>query len=290
MTNNSGNRITRTSSSLLPSLPTTILSVLAILAVVFISTFSISSLFSGCSPKVAKAAPQEMAEQTQQIVSAVKQHDVDVFTEIQRNVDEVIALRQRIETAPDSQREAIAADVIATLSRVADSYDNLSSKRDEIRSSIMYKADLISELRQRAQSEITDLQSTRNRYLNDISTFVSQDDDVTRTRKDALNQAAVYIDMQIRLWTEFRDTEQRIHEETLMVQKRVDSFLSIIDSTAILFREGINLLKLQQDITDALSLITHDMPAMERLSREMEQSWSHLDVLVNTLTSMRIGD
>jgi hypothetical protein len=30
------------------------------------------------------------------------------------------------------------------------------------------------------------------------------------------------------------------------------------------------------------------MPRMEQLSREMEQSWSHLDLLVNTLTSMSI--
>ena len=75
----------------------------------------------------------------------------------------------------------------------------------------------------------------------------------------------------------------------MAVQRRVDSFLSIIESSAILFREGLNLLKLQRDIDDALSLFTQDMPRMEQLSRDMEQSWSHLDMLVNTLTSMSIS-
>ena len=54
-------------------------------------------------------------------------------------------------------------------------------------------------------------------------------------------------------------------------------------------REGLNLLKLQRDINDALSLFTQDLPRMEQLSRDMEQSWSHLDTLVNTLTSMSIN-
>ncbi|NLE09369.1 MAG: hypothetical protein GX631_08975 [Dehalococcoidales bacterium] len=45
---------------------------------------------------------------------------------------------------------------------------------------------------------------------------------------------------------------------------------------------------LQRDINDALSLFTQDLPRMEQLTRDMEQSWSHLDMLVNTLTSMSI--
>jgi hypothetical protein len=98
-----------------------------------------------------------------------------------------------------------------------------------------------------------------------------------------------YVDMQLQLWSEFYKTEQQIREETIVVQRRIDSFLSVIESSAILFREGLNLLKLQRDIDDALSLFTQDLPRMEQLSRDMEQSWSHLDMLVNTLTSMTIN-
>ena len=95
--------------------------------------------------------------------------------------------------------------------------------------------------------------------------------------------------MQLQLWNEFHKTEQSIRAETLVVQQRIDSFLSVIESSAILFREGLNLLKLQRDINDALSLFTQDMPKMEQLMRDMEQSWGHLDTLVNTLTSMSIN-
>jgi len=109
-----------------------------------------------------------------------------------------------------------------------------------------------------------------------------------RTRKAALTQAIKYIDMQLQLWSEFYSTEKQIRDETVVVQLRIDSFLSVIESSAILFREGLNLLKLQRDINDALSLFTQDLPRMEQLSRDMEQSWSHLDMLVNTLTSMSI--
>lgn len=94
--------------------------------------------------------------------------------------------------------------------------------------------------------------------------------------------------MQLQLWSEFYSTEKQIRDETVVVQLRIDSFLSVIESSAILFREGLNLLKLQRDINDALSLFTQDLPRMEQLSRDMEQSWSHLDMLVNTLTSMSI--
>jgi 5'-deoxynucleotidase YfbR-like HD superfamily hydrolase len=93
----------------------------------------------------------------------------------------------------------------------------------------------------------------------------------------------------LQLWSEFYSTEQQIRSETAAVQQRIDSFLSVIESSAILFREGLNLLKLQRDINDALSLFTEDMPQMEQLSKDMEQSWSHLDMLVNTLTSMSIN-
>ena len=112
---------------------------------------------------------------------------------------------------------------------------------------------------------------------------------MARGRKEALTQAIEYVDMQLQLWNEFHSLEQEIRSETVAVQRRVDSFLSIIESSAILFREGLNLLKLQRDIDDALSLFTQDMPRMEQLSRDMEQSWSHLDMLVNTLTSMSIS-
>lgn len=129
----------------------------------------------------------------------------------------------------------------------------------------------------------------RNTYSATLKTYNDPNPEIVRTRKAALTQATKYIDMQLQLWSEFSNTENQIKNETAVVQQRIDSFLSVIESSAILFREGLNLLKLQRDINNALSLFTQDLPQMEQLSRDMEQSWSHLDMLVNTLTSMSIN-
>jgi len=150
------------------------------------------------------------------------------------------------------------------------------------------KITAIEELQENVQDETARLNELRNSYATMLKTFTDPDPEIVRTRKAALTQTIKYIDMQLQLWNEFHGTEQQIQDETMAVQQRIDSFLSVIESTAILFREGLNLLVLQRDINDALSLFTQDLPRMEQLSRDMELSWSHLDTLVNTLTSMSI--
>jgi hypothetical protein len=136
--------------------------------------------------------------------------------------------------------------------------------------------------------EMTRLNTQRNEYTTALKTFNDPNPEIVRTRTAALKQAIEYVDMQSQLWNAFLGTEQQIKVETIVVQRRIDSFLSVIESSAFLFREGLNLLKLQRDINDALSLFTHDLPMMEQLSADMEQSWCHLDQLVNTLTSMSL--
>ncbi len=70
------------------------------------------------------------------------------------------------------------------------------------------------------------------------------------------------------------------------IENKIDSFLSMIDSTALVFKEGLNLLQLQQSISEALALFTNDLPQMERLTDEMRQSWEHLDYLVESLSTL----
>ena len=83
--------------------------------------------------------------------------------------------------------------------------------------------------------------------------------------------------------------EQDITNQLSQVQQKIDEFLSVIDSSAILFREGLNLLKLQKNLNDALSLFTLDLPTVQKLTRDMEQSWSEMDVLVGSLTSLTVS-
>ncbi|MBI2857497.1 MAG: hypothetical protein HYX90_00345 [Chloroflexi bacterium] len=244
-------------------------------------------LLTGCSE--AKAMPQDLATATQKILNQVKGQDNSVFEEIQRNIDMVTKLKANIETSTDSNKQKQLNNVVNDLEKVAVSYENLSGMRAEIRKSLLKKITALGELQKKVQKETARLNELKNSYSNTLRTFNDPDPEIVRTRKAALTQAIKYIDMQAQLWSEFYSTEQQIRQETVVVQKRIDSFLSVIESSAILFREGLNLLKLQRDINDALSLFTQDLPRMEQLSRDMEQSWSHLDMLVNTLTSMSIN-
>jgi hypothetical protein len=246
----------------------------------------ISLLISGCSK--AKAAPQELATETQKIVNQVKAEDNDVFEQIQKNTDMVKKLQENIHASGTTNTQKLLNNVVKDLERVTVSYENLASQKDSIRKYLLKKVTAIEKLQGRVQEELVRLDTLRNSYSNSLMTFNDPDPEIVRTRKAALEQAIRYIDMQMKLWAEFHSTEKQIRDETVVVQQRIDGFLSVIESSAILFREGLNLLTLQRDINDALSLFTQDLPRMEQLTRDMEQSWSHLDMLVNTLTSMSI--
>jgi predicted nucleic acid-binding Zn-ribbon protein len=201
----------------------------------------------------------------------------------------VTRLKSDIETSKESNKQKLLNNVVDELEKVTVSYEDLSGKREGIRKSLLAKITALEGLQKKVQTEGARLNKLRNTYSTTLGTFSDPNPEIVRTRKAALTQAIKYIDMQLQLWSEFYSTEQQIRSETAAVQQRIDSFLSVIESSAILFREGLNLLKLQRDINDALSLFTEDMPQMEQLSKDMEQSWSHLDMLVNTLTSMSIN-
>ena len=255
--------------------------------ITLISTFIVVPLIiTGCSE--AHASPQDLATTTQNIVNEVKEQDNYVFDEIQQNIDMVTRLKSDIQTADEANTQKLLNHVIDELEKITISYENLSERREEIRRNLLAKVTALEELQETVQTEVTRLNERRNTYSTMLKTFNDPDPEIVRTRKAALTQAIRYIDMQLQLWNEFYGTEQQIRSETAVVQQRIDSFLSVIESTAILFREGLNLLKLQRDINDAISLFTQDLPRMEQLSRDMEQSWTHLDTLVNTLTSMTI--
>jgi chromosome segregation ATPase len=241
---------------------------------------------TGCSK--AQAAPQELATETQKIVEQVKKQDNSVFDDIQHNIDMVSDLKDEIEASTGSDKQRLLNNVISDLEKVTASYEELANKKEDIRKNLLKKVTALESLQAQVRTETTRLNTQHNEYTTSLKTFNDPDPEIVRTRSAALKQAIEYVDMQLQLWNAFNQTEQQIKNETIVVQKRIDSFLSVIESSAILFREGLNLLKLQRDINDALSLFTHDLPMMEQLSADMEQSWSHLDLLVSTLTSMSI--
>ena len=189
-----------------------------------VSIFIVASLLiTGCSE--AQAMPQELAKTTRAIVNEVKEQDNSVFEEIQKNIEMVKELKADIETSKESNKQKLLNNVVNDLEKIAESYEDLSGRREEIRKTLLKKIDAIEDLQGKVQKETARLNELRNDYSKTLKTFNDPDPEIVRTRKVALTQAIKYIDMQLQLWSEFYSTEQQIRSETVIVQQRIDSFL-----------------------------------------------------------------
>jgi hypothetical protein len=130
------------------------------------------------------------------------------------------------------------------------------------------------------------LQKRRADYTQQLLNTQDKNPEIVKSRTVALKQAITYIDRQILLWQNFLAIENDIANQMNVINASLSSFLSVIDSSALVYREGLNLLTLQKNLNDALSLFTQDLPEIKQLTKSMEQSWSSLDYLVTSLTNI----
>lgn len=242
-------------------------------------------LLTSCSTEL---IPKALAMETQKIVSHVEVKTDDVFSEIQYNIDLVTDLKEKVESGRINGNQLSIDDAIRDIKKVSDSYSNLSQQHDSIRKQLLHKIADVDRLREMVSDEISVLSLRRSDYEQQLSSVKDSNPEIARTRKEALAQSIKYVDSQIELWSEFRGLEDDIIIQMSTVQETIDTFLNVIDSSAILFKEGLNLLTLQRDINNAMSLFTQDIPRMEQLTQDMERSWESLDYLVNALTSISI--
>lgn len=233
--------------------------------------------------------PKALASDTKDIAAQVKVDSADVFAEIQQNVDLVTTLKAKMDKARLDNKPLSLNDAIKDIQTVTQSYEKLAGQRDEIRQGLLDKITNVKDMKARVDSEIHTLQLRRAGYVNELSTLKDPNPDIVATRQKALMKAIAYVDGQIQLWVQFNTTEQNIVVEMSNVQQQIDSFLSVIDSSATLFREGLNLLLLQRDINEALSLFTSDIPKMQQLTQDMQTSWDNLDYLIKMLTSISLN-
>jgi hypothetical protein len=230
--------------------------------------------------------PKALAAETQDTVKQVEINTNDVFAEIQSNIALVNNLKDKVEQAKINGQPLSLDDVIKDIQKVSDSYNKLSNQHGDINKNLLQKISDVENLQGRVDDEISTLKQRRANYVTQLNAVKDPNPDIVRTRQESLTQAIKYVDGQIQLWTDFNGVEADIIAQMSTVQATIDSFLSVIDSSAILFKEGLNLLELQRDINNALSLFTQDLPKMEQLTTDMEKSWASLDYLVNTLTTI----
>jgi len=240
-------------------------------------------LLTSCNSEL---LPSVLASATQDNVEQVKADSDDVFTEIQRNIDMVSALKTKVQEAQMDGSPIALDSVIKDIEKVAQSYENLAGQRENIRKGILRKIERVQDMQIMVDVEIKTLRERRSDYANRLRLVSDPNPDIARTRKEALEKACGYVDSQILLWKNFNSIEWDILIEMSDIQRTIDRFLAMIESTSLVYREGLNLLYLQKDINEAIALFASDIPRMEQLTSDMQKSWDSLDFLLETLTGI----
>lgn len=230
--------------------------------------------------------PTALAADTATTVEQAKTASTNVFDEIQGNIDLVAKLKGKVQEAQLEGSTISLNSVIGDIETVTQSYESLAGQRDDIRQGLLEKVANVEKMRMAIDAEIGILRGRRADYSEQLRLVGDTNPAIAQTRREALSRAIGYVDIQIQLWEDFSDIQGNIVVEMSDIQLSIDSFLSMIESTAIVFREGLNLLHLQQDIEEALHLFASDIPQMEQLTSDMEKSWDTLDYLLETLTGI----
>lgn len=242
-------------------------------------------LLTSCN-SVSNLVPKVLASDTQKIVNQVEANSDDVFAEIQSNIDMVTDLKAKVQQTQIDGKPLSLDDVIRDLQKVTQSYESLANDHQGIKAGLLKKITRLEDMQSDVSKQIQSLQQKKTDYQKQLKSINDPDPAIVATRQNALTQAITYVDDQIALWQSFSAIQTNIIAETDNVQKTIDSFLNAIDSSAIVFREGLNLLSLQRDLNDAMSLFTQDLPTMEQLTSDMQASWNNLDYLVEALTNV----
>jgi len=250
-----------------------------IITLLLLSMTACNSVSNLLSPKV-------LAATTQAQVNEVEIDSNSVFASIQQNLDMVAALKTKVQDAKIQGQPLSLDSVISDIQKVSDSYNELSAKHDGIRAGLLKKIANVENMRDKVDTEIAALKAREADYSRQLATVSDPNSDVVASRKEALAQAISYCQQQEALWVQFSAIQADIIGELDSVQRTINSFLSVVDSSAICFSEGLSLLRLQRDINSALSLFTTDTPRMEQLTLDMQKSWQQLDYLVAQLTGI----
>jgi len=234
---------------------------------------------------VSDLMPKALAAETQDTVVEVKTDSASVYAEIQANINLTLELKNKVQQAQLAGTPMTIDQIISDVTKITESYEKLSGQHQAITQSILQKIKTINDMEQQVNEAITDLQTRKTDYQNQLLNLHDPNPEIVKSRTTALQQAIKYTDSQILLWQNFLAIENEIAGQMNTINNSINSFLSVIDSSALVYREGLNLLTLQKNFNDALSLFNQDLPEITSLTAQMENAWSNLDFLVTSLTN-----
>ena len=251
------------------------LSICALLLVIF---------GTGCKAKTALALPVALAEETQVVVLEIQGTEQEVFLTLQTNLEKVQGMSKGLQENPENP--AYREEIVTVLQEVTQSFQGLSNRKKEFRQELQKKLNLMEELQGRANEAIQELEARKVELVQERDSSGSNDPIIVEARYQAFEQAQGYVDEQIHIWNQFVGTHVAIQTELGTINQRIEGFLSMVDATAVVYREALNLVSLQQDVRWALSLFTDDVPQMSVLTQDMETSWGTIDSLVTSLLTL----
>ena len=123
---------------------------------------------------------------------------------------------------------------------------------------------LSEELQGHANEAIQELEARNVELVQERDGSSSNDHIIVEARYQAFEQAQNYVDEQIHIWKQFVGTHVAIHTELGTINQRIEGFFSMVNATAAVCRDALNLLSFQQDIRWALSLFYRWRPSNVR--------------------------
>jgi chromosome segregation ATPase len=242
------------------------------------------SPFTADAPK-AEASTEELGKETKKVLQSLRKEEQNVFKVLDENLQKISQLKGQVSQVSNEPTKSLD-EAVTQMEEVTKVFEDKAKHKEEVRREILQKVGKLYDLRNNAQNELAKLKERQNHLNLEKANIRDADPENVRIRTKGIEQRIEFVQHQVNIWNNFMGTYELMDKEINAVNQRVDRFLVIIDESALVYREALNLLTLQRDVRQAFALLNEDMPEMERLSTEMEQSWGNLDILVESMLSV----
>jgi chromosome segregation ATPase len=236
-----------------------------------------------CSSAGVAQLPSELATGTKDVVQQSKETEKNIYQRIYDNLETLRKLHAEVKTSANPL--SLTDKVIRELERVTTDFESLASQREKITRDFLKQLQTLYNLASKAEQEMKRLQEEKANYMKQLAILVGTDPE-TLERKKAYKQVISYLDKRIEIWDKFLSTHKQIEAEVTKIEERIKRLITTIELTALVYRHGLETLRLQKDIQDAVALLSQ-IPELEILAQEMVKSWDTLDSLVNELLSFK---
>lgn len=244
-----------------------------------------ANLFSCSHP--AYSHPSEIAERVRGTVERMTQSGVaQILGTLEANLRELDELVEIVRAAEDLG--GIADKVIERMERITESYEEVSVKKEEIEEGFRRGLEKLKELVDKSMQEIEKLGRRQQELEEELKKLrYETDQDVRSIRKESLEKQISFVQMRIELWRDFLQRQGEIEKAAMGTRDDISKFLLILEENAQVYREGLAMMKLHQELQEAITIL-ESIGNVEQLSQRIVASWETLFNLVQSLVGSEV--